>query len=183
MREPLNFQQEGACGTRKSWVWHTCQQALNSSVAHVMPFQSGKVLGQEGTHGRIATVWLHWADCVRVVVPGMLPTCTTRIFVDQEETFLKFRRKSRVVTKRKKAVGNTICLCKPCIGLSLRQRVGFGADLVLYVLFLSSVVEISLVFASVAPVALISSSCLRVGLAQAQRAGLMLLFSRKNTCR
>ena len=85
MREPLNFQQEGAYGTRKSRMWHTCQQALNnSSVADVMPFHSGEVLGQEGTQGRVTTVLLHWADCVRVVVLGLLRKCTTSISVDRE---------------------------------------------------------------------------------------------------
>ena len=53
----------------------------------------------------------------------------------------------------------------------------------MFFLFLSCVVVLSLVFASVAPVALMSFSCLRVGLAQAQGAGLILLPSRKNTCR
>ena len=48
----------------------------------------------------------------------------------------------------------------------------------MFFLFSSYAVVISLVFTSVAPVALISSSCLRVGLAQAQRAGLILLPSR-----
>ena len=109
--------ERAGCGTHDS--------NLNSSVAHVMPFQSGKVLGQEGTHGRIATVWLHWADCVRVVVPGLLRTCRTTIFVDQEETFLEFRRKSEVVTKRKKRQLGVQSACASHASDLLETKSGF----------------------------------------------------------
>ena len=103
--------EEAGCGTRVS--------KLRTAVLLRMScrFTIGEVLGQEGTQGRIATAWLHWGDCVRVVVSGLLRTCRTTIFVDQEETSLEFRRKSEVVTKRKKAVGNTVCMSKPRIGL------------------------------------------------------------------
>ena len=88
-------------------MWHTCQQALNnSSVADVMPFHNREVLGQEGTHGRIATVWFHWADCVRVVVPGMLRTCRTRIFYRTVRNISGIQAEVKGCDKKKKAVGS-----------------------------------------------------------------------------
>ena len=146
-----------------------------------MPFHNGEVLGQEGTHGRIPTVWFHWAACVRVVVPGVLRTCRTRIFCRSGRNISGVQADVEGCDKTKKAVGSTICMCKPCIGFFETQCFFFwcGACVVCSSCSFSCVVVLSLVFASVAPVALMSFSCLRVGLAQAQRAGLMLLPSWK----